>query len=119
MRKYEIYTDSFEIKFGRLESSIPATDAETVFRWYLNELDDNRRLRASFETLEEAQAEFGKAYSDYGRTYPTRGVASWLLCGELAWIEENEYTDDGDFDQNIAYHDVSAQGYASANDKDE
>lgn len=68
------------------------------------------RLCGSYATLEEAQA----ALRDGGYSAETRlqkGQAEWLLTGELVWIEENEYDAEGDFDQQLAIHDVLAEPY--------
>ena len=102
MKKYEIFTDTFEFHFSK--PSIPAMTAEEIFQTYWscdtritsNCLDPRREC--SFDTKEEALAEWEKNYKDYGRTWESKGWAVYLLCGEMAWLEENEYDEDGNFD---------------------
>ena len=125
MNKFEIKTDSFEFRFGTSRDSIPAMSAAEIFETYQigdttitsNSLDPDRV--ASFDTLEEARAAFAKNFADYGRTRAERGRVFWLLRGELAWIEENEYTEDGDFDQGGVTYDVSAEAYEPEPEEDE
>lgn len=111
MKKYEIRTGHFEFQFGKSKDSIPAATADEIFGWYTEETVADPTIRASFDTLGEALEEFKKYYADYGRTYPQKGMVWWLLVGDLAWIEENTYTEDGDFDQGGDVYDISAQAY--------
>ena len=122
MKKYEIYTDTFEFRFGRYEDSIPEMSGYEIFQTYLscdtkittNSLDPH--LEASFDTLEEARAEWEKNYKNYGRTWAEKGNVFWFLRGQLAWLDENEYTEDGEFDQGGALWESSVQGYRKEND---
>lgn len=124
MEKFEIMTDNFEFRFGRSLDSIPAMSAAEIFDTYLscdttitsNSLDPTRR--ASFDTLEEAQAEFSRNYANYGRTSPERGSLWWLLVGDLAWIERNEYDEDGEFDQGGETYALSAAAYEPDTEED-
>lgn len=111
MTKFEIKTDSFEFRFGTSKNSIPEMSGAEVFDTYQMESANDPTLEASFDTLEEAQAEFSKSYSDYGTTYAEKGFTFWLLRGKVAWIEENEYDEDGEFDQGGWTHNVSAESY--------
>ena len=111
MKKFEICTDNFQFEFGKYKASIPAATPDEIFRWCMERTCIEPKKRASFDTLEEAQAEFAKNYADYGCTRAEKGMIFWLLVGEIAWIEENWYDDDGEFDQGGWTYDVSAQGY--------
>lgn len=117
MRKYEIYTDTFEFRFGKYKDSIPAMTGYEILQTYLscdtritsNFLDPH--LAASFDTLEEARAEWEKNYKTYGSTSAEKGSVLWLLRGDLAYLEANDYTEDGDFDQGGELFEVSAEAY--------
>lgn len=117
MRKYAIYTDSFEFRFGKYKDSIPAMTGYEILQTYLscdtritsNSLDPH--LGASFDTLEEARAEWEKNYKNYGYTSAQKGSILWLLCGDLAYLEANDYTEDGDFDQGGELYEFSAEAY--------
>lgn len=125
MTKFEIKTDSFEFRFGRSRESVPAMSADEIFDTYLscddritsNSLDPV--LEASFDSLEEAKSEFAKNYANYGCTRLEHGSVLWLLCGELAWIESNEYDDDGEFDQGGETFAVSAEAYEPEEDEED
>lgn len=114
MKKIEIMTDTFEARFGTSKASIPAMSAEEIFGSYISggfsNSNDPQRV-SSYDTEAEARAEFSRHYADYGRTRAEAGSPFWLLTGELAWIEENEYDDDGEFDQGGDVLDWSAEGY--------
>ena len=111
MTKFEIKTDSFEFRFGTSKHSIPAMTADEVFDTYQIESANDPTLEASFDTLEEAQAEFSKHSSGYGTTYAEKGFTFWLLRGKVAWIEENEYDENGEFNQGGSVVEFSAEGY--------
>lgn len=117
MPKFEIRTDHFEFRMGSMRDRIPAMSAEEILATHLS-CDDritsngiDPTIEASFDTLEEARAEFTRNYGRYGFTSLDRAGTGYLLSGSLAWIEENEYDDNGDFDQGGATYDVSAQPY--------
>lgn len=99
MTKYEIKTDNFEFRFGTSKDSIPQMSGAEVFENYLNGSANDPHLDASYNTFEEAQAEFSKYYANYARTRAEKGNTFWFLRGEVAWIEENEYDEDSEFDQ--------------------
>ncbi len=111
MTRFEIMTDRFEFRFGKSIESIPAMDAGAVFSAYQMESASEPTLEASFATQEEAEKEFARNYAEYGSTSAKKGFVFWLLCGRVAWLEENEYDDDGEFDQGGAVLAWSAEGY--------
>ena len=111
MTKYEILTGSFELRFGTSRDTIPAMSAAEIFSDYQNLPAKCPEIKASFETINEAREEFSAHYKNFGTTYAQAGGAFWLLMGEVAWIEENEYDEDGEFDQGGVVHDFSAAGY--------
>jgi hypothetical protein len=116
MTKYEIMTDHFEFRLGTQKWRIPSMSADEIFDTYqsrdgrITSNFINPRLCGSYATLEEAQAALHDgAYS--AETRLQKGQVEWLLTGELVWIEENEYDDDGEFDQQNGFHDVLAEPY--------
>ena len=99
MTKYEIKTDSFE--FSNSRESWPSQTADDIIDLYHSPYEYNSpKLEASFESLDEAKAEFESNYRNYGST---REVVGWagmhLLIGEIAFLEKNAYDEDGEFDQ--------------------
>lgn len=115
MTKYEILTGSFELRFGTSRDTIPAMSAEEIFSDYQDLQAKCPEIKASFETINEAREEFSAYYKNFGTNYAQAGGAFWLLMGEVAWIEENEYDEDGEFDQGGAVHDFSAAGFEPEN----
>lgn len=111
MTKYEIKTDSFQLRFGTHKGSIPAMDAGEVFDAYLQRSANDPELQASFDSLEEARAAFAQNYASYGSTYAQKSSVFWILRGEVAWIEENEYDEAGEFYQGGSVVEFSAEGY--------
>ena len=110
MTKYEIFTDRFEFRAGaRLQNW---TSGE-VFDEYQAGTANCPKLECSFDRLEDAVAEFEKNYKDSGRTWAEATNVHWLLIGEVAFLEENEYDDDGDFVQGGDIIDFSAEPYES------
>ena len=118
MTKFEIKTDHFEFRFGTYKQSIPSMTADEVFEEYLSGSCNDPKLEAAFDSLAAAQAEFKAHYAGYGRTYAEKGFNFWLLVGEIAWIEENEYDEDGEFDCSCCTYDVSAEGYKNEEEED-
>ena len=117
MTKYEIYTDTFEFRYGRSRDSIPAMAADEIVDTYLS-CDDritsnflDPTMEASFDTEEEALAEWRRNYIDYGWTEAEKGSALWVLRGRLAYLAENEYDEDGDFIQGETMQYISAEPY--------
>ena len=111
MKKYEIKTDSFQFRFGTSRSSIPAMDAGEVFDAYLQGSANEPDRETSFDTLAEAQEVFKRDYASYGSTYAEKSNVFWILRGDVAWIEENDYDENGEFDQGGTVADFSAEGY--------
>lgn len=117
MTKYEIYTDSFEFRMGTRESNIPSMSADEIFDTYMscdtritsNSLDPE--MRESFEDESEAVAFFNAHYANYGRTSLEHGNSEYLLRGEIAWVERNEYDEDGEFDQGGDVVAISAEAF--------
>lgn len=111
MTKFEIKTDHFELRFGTSRSSIPAISADEIFEAYQDRTCNCPTIEASFDTLAEARAEFEKAYATRGTTRAEKGNNWWLLVGNVFWIEENWYDEDGEFDQGGWTYDFSAEAY--------
>ena len=117
MKKFEIRTDHFEFRMGFRRDRIPCMSADEILDTHLscderitsNSIDPT--IEASFDTLEAARAEFDRNYAHYGFTSLDRVSTGYILSGSLAWIEENEYDETGDFDQGGTTYDVSAQPY--------
>lgn len=117
MKKYEIYTDDFQFHFGRGRDSIPAMTGDEILDTYLS-CDDritanirDPRREASFDSLEDALAEWEKNYKNYGSSSAAKSGAVWQLMGRLAYLEANEYDEDGEFDQGGEIYVSSAGNY--------
>ena len=117
MTRYEIYTDNFELRFGRSQDSIPTMTAQEIFDQYLRGSANDPTLRESFDDLETAKATFSQVYANGGTTHAEASVVFWLLTGNVAYLEENSYDDDGDFDQGGDIYVYSAEGYAKPDDE--
>ena len=113
MTKFEIKSDNFEFRFT---GHMPSQSAQEIFDQYLSGSANDPVLEASFDTLEEAKAEFAKNYANYGRTRLERNGKIGFLRGDLAWIEENEYDEDGEFDQNCGVWEISAEPFSADDD---
>ena len=111
MTKFEIRTDSFQFRFGTYRDSIPEMTAQEVFDEYLTGSANDPEWKESFDTLEEARECFRRYYANYGSAYAEKGNTFWILRGDVAWIEENEYDEDGEFDQGGEIYDLSAAPY--------
>ena len=111
MTKYEIRTDRFE--FSNSKKSWTSQTADDIINLYHNPYECNSpKLEASFESLEEAKAEFESHYRNYGNTREMTGWAgTHLLVGEIAFLEENEYDEDGEFDQGGNWINWSVEPY--------
>lgn len=122
MIKYEIKTDSFEFRMGTRKSAILAMSADEILDTYFscdtritsNSLDPEQR--ESFTDEAEAVAFFKANYSDYGKTTLEHGNTQYLLRGDLAWLEENEYDEDGEFDHGGAVLELSAEAFTPEED---
>lgn len=111
MERFEIYTDTFESRFGKYKGSIPTMSGSDIWMEY-NCQSCNDPLRvASFENLDDALAFFRENYDDYGRTWAEKGNVWWLLRGQVAWIDRNEYDEDGNFVDGGDLYECSAEAY--------
>lgn len=111
MKKYEIMTDSAEILRSKSIRSFPAMSAGEVFDTYRSLTVQEPRCEGSYDTLEEANAVWQALYAKSGRTYAQAGNPFAVMIAEVAWIEENEYDDDGEYDQGGNVWRWSADGY--------
>ena len=125
MKKYEIRTDSFEFRLGNRRSEIPAMSAGQILDTYLS-CDDqitsnsiDPAVEGSFYTLDAARDTFARHYADYGWSRLEHVGTGYILRGRLAWIEENEYDEEGDFVRGGETYDVSAQPYEAENGEDD
>lgn len=115
MTKYEIRTDHFEFRFGKTRDSIPDATEDEIFAWYMEESSADPTIRESCDSLDSAQEIFRRDYAGYGVTRAEKSMVWWLLVGELAWIEENEYDEYGDFVCGGECYDISAEEYVNRN----
>lgn len=113
MKKYEIMTDNFELRLGRTDDARELTAAD-VFTEYQDEDANAPVLVESYDNIDEARAAFRAHYANYGSTRAVRGVAGWLLLGQVAFLIENEYDEDGDYDQGGDIWEYSAEPYSKA-----
>lgn len=119
MKKYEIFTDRFELRLGRCSDSRSLTAGDVFGEYRMEDANAPTRV-ARFASEAEALAAFDAEYKTYGRTHACRGVASWLLTGDVAYLEVNEYDDDDEFDQGGDVIAFSAEAYeAPSNDAEE
>lgn len=116
MKKYEIFTDRFEFRAGA-KARLYAVTADEVFDDYLATCDTCPKLESSFDNLSDAISEFNKNYRNWGRTWAEKGFVNWLLVGEVAYIQEMEYDENGDFDQGGDVIDFSAADYTPPEEK--
>ena len=111
MTKYEIYTDMFEFLFGKYKDSIPEMSADEVLQMYFEENANYPSLVKSFDNADEAIEHFRKNFSNWGDTWAQKGNVFWLLRGHVAYIEENQYDEDGEFDCGGSVWLASVAGY--------
>lgn len=111
MTKFEIRTDTHEFRLPRKARVISLSGSE-LFDDYRQSSVRDSEIRESFDSLEEARAAFSANWANYGSTTLRTGNGSRYLYCEFAWIEENRYDDDGEFDQGGWNYDVSAEGWA-------
>ena len=97
MTKYEIMTDNFELRLGAA-NRVREMSADEVLCEYQDQTANAPTLVESYDSLDEARAAF-RTYANYGSTRLERGVTGCLLVGQLALLVENEYDEDGNFDQ--------------------
>jgi len=112
MKKYEIKTDRFEFRFGTGKSSVPTMSEQEIFDAYLAESANCPVVQDSFDRIQDAVRAFEEDHWDeYGDTYYEQGSTFALLVGRVAWIEENEYDEDGEFIQGGNVWTFSAEPY--------
>ena len=100
MIKYAICTDRFEFKFPK-GRSIPDMTGQEIFDTYFsgdtritsNSFDPD--YVAVFDTKEAAMAEWERNYKDFGLTYQQDGNVMQFLVGDIAYLEEQIFDDDG------------------------
>ena len=120
MKKFIIYSDHFEFRFGK--APIPSMSAEEILDTHLscdgritsNSIDPT--IEAVFYSLADAKEEFCRNYSEFGYTRKDSAYIGKLLTGRLAWIEEIETGEDGDIIQSYGTLDVSAEPYTAEED---
>ena len=117
MTKFEIRTDTHEFRLPRKARTISLTGGE-LFDDYRQSSVQDSEIRESFDSLEEARAAFSAHWASYGSTTLRTGNGSRYLYCEFAWIEENRYDDDGEFDQGGDVYDISAAGWSNDNEED-
>lgn len=118
MTKYEIYTDTFEFRFGTYKASIPEMTEGDILDEYLWQSSICPKLESSFENLDMATAFFRENYADYGKTWAEKGNCFWLLRGRLAWLEASHYDDDGEFDYGEGTICHSIEGYTEEEEEE-
>lgn len=117
MTRFEIKTDSFEFRMGNVFDSIPSMSKEEIFDTYQScdtRITSNCVYPATemvFDSLDDARKAFAEDYADYGYTRFEKAYVGWVLRGAIAWIEENEYDAEGDFDQSVAVYDISVEPF--------
>lgn len=101
MIKYDVYEENFEFRTDLRHTS---ATAEQIWGWYQDADNRDPQRIGSFDSIEEARAalRYIHPYSAH-----QRGFAHWLVVGRLGWIEENEYDEDGEFDQSHRVWDVA------------
>jgi hypothetical protein len=93
MKRYAIYTDTFEIRFGP-RYKVHAMTEDEISAAYWQEQNDPLR-RESFDTQEGAKSFFSAHYADYPTTRLYKHVDNaYYLVGELAWLEEQDTGED-------------------------
>lgn len=112
MKKYEIMTDTAEILRSKSIQSFPAMSADEIFDAYRSLTSQAPHREGSYDTLEEADAVWQALYAKSPRTYAQAGSPFAVLIAEVAWIEENEYDEDGEFDQGGIVCRRSAEAWA-------
>ena len=113
MIKYTVYTDSFEIRLRTKEATLSAGD---VFTAYMEQGDHSPRPVAVFDTEEQAVAAMKKALvrTDCDSSF----YGGYLLTGVLAYVEQAEYDEDGEFIQGGDICEYAAKGYSFSYEND-
>lgn len=97
MIKYEIYFNSIEIGYKSRRTIKAGVSIEVAFNL-------EPELVASFDNLEDAQAELNSR--DTTITELSGNAGTYYLVEEF-YLAENEYDEDGDFNQQISIYDFS------------
>lgn len=98
MKQYEIWTEDFEFRFGRYKGSIPEFSEQDIEDLYFDQNSFDPVRAAVFDNMEEAEAEFRKNYADTATRLESTCNGFWVLRGDIAYIEEANYTEDREFD---------------------
>ena len=122
MTKYEIRTDHFEFRLAdRVVAFTGSEIMDTYFscdtRITSNILDP--AFRESFTEEEEAVQFFPAHYDNYGGTRLQKSNVGYLLTGEIAWLEENDYDEEGEFDCGGGVIIFSAEDFSPEPDEEE
>ena len=117
MIRYQIYTDTFEFRFGTAKESIPELSLFDVWDMYLEQSFICPAGERAFASNEEAVNYFEENYADYGTTWAEKGFTFWVLRGRIAFLLEEEYYDDGEFDQYLGTLCISAEPYTKEEDE--
>lgn len=95
MTKYVIYTDDFEFRFGTSRDSIPTASPVQIWEWYLAESANDPHAAEEFSDRNEALEYFYDNYGDgWPSTYAQKSSVFWLLRGEVAYLQEEEWDED-------------------------
>ena len=108
---YEIYTDTFEFRMGSVKSKIPSMSPQEIFDSHFDSGYVDPCMEVFFDNEKEAVEHWQKNYADYGLTWLERGNTQYLLRGEIAWMDEVQYYDDGEVDQTLDTIVFSAEPY--------
>ena len=95
MKKYEIWTVSFDVRLGNRKGE-EWTEYELVREFCSQDSDPQRRT--SYTTEEEAREAFAAHWADYGSTrlFSAFSGGYYLSC-KIAYLEPAEYDEDGDY----------------------
>lgn len=114
--RYEIYEDVFEFRFGKYKDSIPEMSASEVEQMYFEQTSHEPFLVRSFDNAADAVQYFRENFSQHADTRAVKENVFWLLYGHIAYLEENQYDDDGWFDQGGAIWGTAVAGYEKEKD---
>lgn len=110
--KYEIYIDYFQMGRWKTKDLIPELSARDMEDRYWGGLYDySETRRARFDTLEEALAEFESHYTNT-HTRAEKTPLGWILRGDVAWVEANEYDEDDEYCGNGETYAFSCDPYS-------
>lgn len=99
MKKYEIYSDSFETRLsGRSEEAGVTLTEKDIYDLYGMETFHDSSLLESYDSKEAALADFHAHYRKYATTTLESGASYNFLAATVVYVEENEYDEDGEYD---------------------